>query len=396
MTRSLRIMSFSLFLWGLGEGMFFYLQPLYLQELGANPLEIGTYLGAAGVVLALCHIPAGIISDSIGSKQTMVAAWFCGMVAGWIMFLANSLGVFVLGMLLYGVSGFAIVPIATYVSNTRGKWSMARTLTTTNAIYGIGAIIGPFLGGQLAEQYGFRIIYGAAALVFTTSALMILRIRRQAKPTAQDGPRYRRVLSNTNLRTFLPLVFIGMFAMYLSWPLTPNFLQEEKLLSVGIIGSLGSFNALGIVLLNLTLGRIHPRTGFLLAQAITAGSVLILWQSESVHMFALAYFMAGGFRTSRSLVTAQVDELVSRADIGLAYGLAETVSASVLILAPIIAGVLYSSRPWSPYPLSIALIAFAVLLLLSFRPKIQPRMNMQQGSKEEKHEPMDDLGNSLH
>ena len=31
MTRTLRLLSLSLFLWGMGEGMFFYLQPLYLR-----------------------------------------------------------------------------------------------------------------------------------------------------------------------------------------------------------------------------------------------------------------------------------------------------------------------------------------------------------------------------
>jgi len=377
MTRALRIMSFSLFLWGLGEGMFIYIQPLYLRELGANPVQIGAFLGAVGVVLTLCYIPAGMLSDAFGSKRVMVAAWFCGVLATWIMFLAGGLGVFVLGMLLYGVSGFATVPIASYVSAARGAWTMTRTLTTTNAMYGIGAIMGPFLGGQLAEHLGFRVIYAAAALVFTTSALMILRIHGQATPPAHDGLSSRRLASNTNLRRFLPIVFVGMFAMYLSWPLTPNFLQEEKLLTVGIIGSLGSFNALGVVLLNLSLGRIHPRTGFLLAQVFTAGSALILWQTETVPFFALAYFLAGGFRTSRSLVTAQVDELVSRADIGLAYGIAETVGASVLILAPMIAGVLYSRSPWSPYPASIALIAIAVLLLKAFKPSIQPEQVLE-------------------
>ena len=40
MSADLILVAFSLFTWGIGEGMFFYFQPIYLQELGADPERI--------------------------------------------------------------------------------------------------------------------------------------------------------------------------------------------------------------------------------------------------------------------------------------------------------------------------------------------------------------------
>ena len=46
MNRSLRWLGAALFLWGLGESMFLLFQPIYLQQLGAGPIQIGVILGA--------------------------------------------------------------------------------------------------------------------------------------------------------------------------------------------------------------------------------------------------------------------------------------------------------------------------------------------------------------
>ena len=59
MNRDLRLLAFSLLLWGVGEGLFFYFEPIYLERLGANPVQIGFILGLTGAAAALSHsVPA--------------------------------------------------------------------------------------------------------------------------------------------------------------------------------------------------------------------------------------------------------------------------------------------------------------------------------------------------
>jgi hypothetical protein len=56
---------------------------------------------------------------------------------------------------------------------------------------------------------------------------------------------------------------------------------------------------------------------------------------------------------------ATVDGYVGRAQVGIAFGMMETVGAIVIIAAPPLAGVLYEIRPDLPYPVSLLLILLA-------------------------------------
>jgi MFS family permease len=81
MSRDLRLLAASLFLWGVGEGLFIYVQPVYLAQLGANAIQVGFVLGLAGAAMTVVHIPAGMLADHFGRKAIMAAAWMFGAVA---------------------------------------------------------------------------------------------------------------------------------------------------------------------------------------------------------------------------------------------------------------------------------------------------------------------------
>ena len=130
MNQSLMWLGVALFTWGIGEGMFVIFQPIYLKQLGAGPQNIGWILGAAGLMMALVPIPAGHLSDLWGRKQLLIAAWLCGALAGLIMALANTLFVFVIGILLYGVTLFVVSPLDSYLTAARGSWSVGRAITS--------------------------------------------------------------------------------------------------------------------------------------------------------------------------------------------------------------------------------------------------------------------------
>jgi MFS family permease len=365
MNRDLRLVALSLLIWGMGEGMFFYFQPLYIQQLGADPVQIGAILGVAGLAAALAHVPAGALADAIGRKKLMAASWLIGLLAAWIMFLARGLTLFAVGLVIYSLTYFVMSPLSSYITEARGAWPVARALTTTSAFFNLGVAVGPILGGVIAERIGLREVYGVAAALFVPSTALMLLIRSQPTVPHDGGSRYRNLLAHKELLGFLALALLVMFGLYLSWPLTPNFLHGIRGVSLGQIGILGTFNALGGVALNLALGRLTPRRGYLVGQFATGASVILLWRTTGMPWFALGYFLAGSLRPTRSMVTAQVESLVSRAEIGTAYGIAESVQSVALFLAPILAGLLFEIDPALPFPVSLAVIV--VMLGLTFR-----------------------------
>ncbi len=145
MSIDLILLSVSLFTWGIGEGMFIYFQPIYLQQLGANTMTIASVFSLFGLAMMIAHIPAGYLADRIGRKPLLVAAWTAGVLATGVMALARTLPVFILGMLVYGFTAFVSSPMNSYVTTARGKLSPVRAMTLVSAAYNLGAVLGPII-----------------------------------------------------------------------------------------------------------------------------------------------------------------------------------------------------------------------------------------------------------
>jgi MFS family permease len=383
MTRDLRLVALSLLIWGFGEGMFIYFQPIYLEQLGADPVQIGGILGLAAAGMLVSHLPAGALADHIGRKTIMVSSWIIALLATAMMALARGLPLFVAGMVLYNFTVFVMSPMSSYITQAGGEWSPARALTTVSAGFSAGMILGPVIGGQLAEQFGLRSVYGLAAGIFVISASLIVLIRPQPVDAAHDGHRYRQLLANRRFGGFLGLIFILNFGMYLAWPLTPNFLQSIRQVGLAQIGLLGAFTGLGTVVFSLALGHLPAKRGMLIAQALVGGAVLALWLGIGFPWYAAGYFLFAGFRTARSLITATIHGLVRPAEIGLAFGANETVAAAGLMAAGPVAGVLFDRQPSLPYPVGAGLILLGVLLSAALAPsthaEIEPEPPGERG-----------------
>lgn len=372
MTRDYLFLVASLFCWGIGEGMFFYFQPIYLQQLGASPVTIGFVLGLGGLVMTFSHIPAGWLADRIGRRPLLWAAWLCGLLSAWLMALAEGLVVFAAGAVLYNFTAFVISPLNSYLTEARGKLSVGRAITLSSSAFATGSVLGPWSGGLLGEAFGLRAVYFAAAGLFVLSTLLVFFLCPQPLEAHDGRGSFRDLLSNPRYLNFLGLAFLVFFALYLPQPLTPNFLQNQRHLSLAFIGQLGSLGSLGNAVFNLVLGQLAPRLGFFLAQAAVLFFGLLIWKGSGLPWYGAAYFMLGGYRAARSLASAQVRSFVKSHQMGLAYGIAETLNSLPLFLAPPLAGWLYELRPDLIYPVSLAAIGLTLLLSLLWLPRPAP------------------------
>lgn len=365
MTRDLKIVSASMLFWGIGEGMFFIFQPIYIQQLGADPILIGVILGINGLVMSASQIPSGYLADKVGRRPLMWFSWISGLVATWVMALAPSLGFFVAGLMLYGVTSSVMAPLNTYVQGARGHWSVGRAVSFISATYNIGGILGPILGGLVAESFNLRMVYYAAGVLFTVSTLIILFVRKQPIEdlTVIEGDGH--LLHNRRFVSMLAVISLVMIAVTLPQPLTANFLQNQRGLPLGQIGQLGSIGALGSVLMMLVFGNLPAGMAMMVGQAGLMLFSLLIWQGSSFVWFGLGYLFLGGYRLCRAMSVALVQPLVRKREVGLAFGLVESLNALAFMVTPIVAGFLYDWRPASIYPVSMVVLMLA--FLLSFR-----------------------------
>jgi MFS family permease len=368
MNPSLLWIAVALFTWGIGEGMFYMFQPIYLSELGAHPITIGYILGAAGFAMMIAHIPAGYLADRIGRRPLLITAWVIGIVATWTMALAPSLPMFVVGLLIYGFTAFVSSPLNSYVTAARGSWTVGRALSTISATFSLGIVLGPTTGGWIGEHFGLRSVYYVAGVLFVISTAFLLLIANQPLDSHNPSEPPPSLMTNRRYIGFLALGFFVMTATYLPQPFTAKFLQDVRGLSLEQIGFLGTIGGAGNAALLVLLGFLDARLGFIFGQIGVGIYSLLLWQTNGYGWFAAAYFLLGGFRAARSLFMAQIRPLVHESQMGLAYGISETFFGLTVIFAPIVAGFLYQRAAASVYPIALIAIIISVFLSLIFAP----------------------------
>ncbi len=368
MSRDFILVIISLITWGLGEGAFMYFQPLYLEELGASPLAIGGILGGVGLIMTIVHIPAGYLADRIGRRKMMWAAWSLGIISTIIMAAARSLAFFSVGIILYSATLFVVAPMNSYLTAARNKLSVEKAITTSSAGFSLGGILGPIIGGFLAENFGMRSIYFFSVGVFIISGIIILFVNPQIVEKKVVNPG-RALLSNRKFMSFLPLVFLVVMALFFAQPLAPNFLKNQRRISLQYIGILGSVTNLGNAILNILFGILPTRMSFILGQVSVGLFALLVWQTTGMPLLVTAYFLLGGYRATRSLLTAQAEKLVDPANLGLAYGITEMVGGLSMMAAPPLAGALYTRNPDFIFSTTLVLI-IPILLFFVFRRKM--------------------------
>ncbi len=361
MNRNLFFIAGALILWGMGEGMFLNFAPIYLSsQFSLGEQQIGFVLGAMGFFMLLMHIPGGHLADRIGRRPMLIMAWLMGLVSTLAMALATRLPLYLIGIFGYGLTAAVSSPLSSYVTAARGKYPVGTALALISATFSIGMALGPVTGGWVGDHYGLRAGYFIAMGIFFVSTFFILAIQPQPieKHDLESPP--VNLWNNKQYVSFLAVVAFAVFSMYLAQPLTPNFLNDARRLSLGETGWVFSAGALGNALLTVAVSRVKPRHGFLIAQALVILFAFFIWRGTGLPIFMLGYFLLGGFRAARPMAQAQARELVHGSQMGLAYGALETVSAIIFIIVPPLAGFLFERDPFIIYPLAIGLLLISI------------------------------------
>ncbi len=370
MNRNLPFVAAALLLWGFGEGLFFNFIPIYLaQQFILSEYQIGVVLGAFGLSMAITHIPAGRLADHFGRRPLLIIAWVLGLAATLVMGFALSLPLYLIGLFAYGLTAFVASPLSSYVTAARGNWDVSTALSLTTATFGLGMVLGPVTGGWIGDHYGMRMSFFVAAVVFLFSNLAMFLV--EAQPIDHHDPESPppNLIHNKQFIILMGVMTFAIFAMYLAQPLTPNFLTGVRGLSLSKTGIIFTAGASGNSLMAIFFSRVEPRRGFLFAQMLVILFAMFIWKGTSLPVFALGYFVLGGFRAGRPLVQAQARELVHDSQMGLTYGIMETVSSVIFILTPPLAGVLFEFDPIIVYPLAIGLILVSIFVTYQFSPR---------------------------
>lgn len=362
MKRDLKTLTISLSIWGLGESLFLFFQPIYLQQLGADALEIGTILAIMGFTLGLAQIATGYLSDHIGVKFILRVSWVMGTVATAMMAFAPNLSFYIFGMLIYALTGAVTAPMNSYISSIRGNLSIGQALSIPAGGFNLGSIFGPLLGGVISQLVGLRAIYWLAFGFFVISSILAFFLNEKEVFPHEEKEFVQKPWQNQSFILFLGLIFLLIFSSYLPIPLTPNFLFNIQNIPLSTLGILGALSSLGYILLAFFAAKNKPEKNLMISILLMLLFCSFIFFGKSILIFSFAFLFASGYRFLRSMVMAYSHQLVHRKHLGIAYGLIESIAGIAITLAPLLAGFIFSKEAGWLYIISI----FCLIVSLIF------------------------------
>lgn len=376
--RDTRWVLWSYFLWGVGEGLWIYMQPLYVRSLGASPAQTGLVLGMWGVGRLLFILPAGILADRYDARRLLIPGWYIGALGVLIIALAPGWQWAALGFLIYGISAAAIPITNLYLAQsaqhdpTRNPdLPLQRALTLLWAAYSLGLLVSPSIGGLISDAWGLRSVFLISLFWFTVSMWTILQTHSYPSPKRPAlGYDYRGLLRQRSVVTAFGVTTLAFIVIYTGQTLAPQYLEEIHDYSRTWIGVLGSLNALGTAVLSLMLGRLSSWRGFFASLCLVMLAFALLLWSGLWPVVVIGYFILGAYNAARPFAVSLISERVSEHQRGMAYALVDTLAGLAAVIGMNLAGRLYAVTPEWPFGVGIAglIVVWGLGLALAHRP----------------------------
>ncbi|MEE8329248.1 MAG: MFS transporter [Thermodesulfovibrionia bacterium] len=169
-------------------GTFETFLPLYAIEIGLSAYEIGIFLSAQVITLALTKPMMGRFSDRHGRKQQIFAGTIIGAVCIGSFSIFKTFIPLLAVSILFGLS-LSIVTSATYafIADLSRKDTHGLAMGVLGSIMDIGHTTGPLFSGVVATYFGFGKAFIGASLVLVTAAFVfwasvIMGSRKLPKP----------------------------------------------------------------------------------------------------------------------------------------------------------------------------------------------------------------------
>lgn len=363
--------------------MIFPILPLFAQrEFGLAPQAITLLSTSFFAAQFLAGPYLGRLSDRHGRIPILIISQIGTAVSFFFIGAAQSALMLFAARIVDGITGGNIIVAQAYVTDVTPREKRTESLGYIFAVFGIGIIIGPALGGVLASIFGPRIPYYFAAGVamltviltwFTLDETLTPEQRAANRQARQSNLNPTQLVRNIPLVAILGIAFMGQFAfgmmqstfaLYAEARLFPGLDDRTIDLGVGmLLAAVGLGQLLTQTFLLRPLLRRYGEIGLVTMGTISRAFAMLLYAivtSPWLGAIGSLFFAAGMGLTMpplQSLTTTVVDDDIR----GGILGVFQSITSLGIILSTAIAGLIFAITPTAPYWLG-ATLTFLLLL----------------------------------
>lgn len=392
---------FTIFLDMLGIGILIPIIPILFTDSGSvhyilpynTSVEWGYVL--LGFTFALFSIGQffaspiiGQFSDKLGRKKLLVVS-IMGTAIGHTLFalgiLFRSMPLLLFARLFSGISAGNIVVAQAAIADITTPANRAKNFGLLGAAFGVGFVVGPFLGGKLADP---NVVswFGATTPFWFAAALSLINVvlisfffnetHTHIKESAIEwGRSVKNIVRALNLRSVRPLFITNfLFQMGFSFYMTFStvFLLHRFGFTEGTIGNYFAYVGLWIVFTQAIVTRfMAPRFSEV---RILQNSIIVVGIAISIIVIApqssWLYFIVPFFAIAMGLTQANMTALISRSvgpEVqGEILGINGSLNALATTLPPLISGVMAAVlEPQAPLILASVIIIISGLYFIN-------------------------------
>ena len=396
---SLGTLFLTVFLDLLGFGLVIPFLPGVARNLGAGDF-VATLPGAVYSLMQFLFVPIwGRLSDRIGRRPVLLTS-IAGSVAGMAALgAANNLFLIFAARIFSGIATANIAVAQAYIADVTPPERRARGMGIIGMAFGLGFIIGPFVGGELGH---FTVLGRPGALAAFVAAglslvnlLLAIRTLPESLPPELRGQKVRRAtpLDLGQLRASLAVPGVGaaiaisflVIFWFAGMEQTFRLFTEDKF-GMSDEGTGRIFGLVGIVAATVQGGLIARLTRLygevrLIRSGAACQAIAFALLGLSPHFGSAALFgiylasalIALGSGLVTPSLSAYVSQRTARDAQGLTLGSLQSAGALARVLGPAVGGICYGAiNPSAPYLLGSAGMIAAALLALRLKPATEP------------------------
>jgi MFS transporter, DHA1 family, tetracycline resistance protein len=370
----------TIFLDLLGVGLLLPVLPYIVSKFQNDALTLGLVTLSYSAAQFLMTPVLGALSDRYGRRPVLLVSLF-GTAVGYFLFgWAETLAVIVFSRLLDGVTGGNISTAQAYLADITPPQDRAKSFGLIGAAFGLGFLLGPALGGQIAKLGLHAPAFAAGSLALVTMVLAYFFLPESLPPekrrrTGIEYNPFRQIvsaLSRANVRMLLIVTFLfslaysqlqSHFAFYTMarWQLT----EQDNSWYLTYLGFMA------VVMQGFLIRRLMPIFGerklSLFGLGLGIGGFLVTALAPGPLWLYLAMtFLAGGSGLVVPSLNALISQRAAPEEQGWLMGVSQSMAAFSRVVGPLMAGVVFDwiAAP-APFWIGAAVVALALVMLRS-------------------------------
>ncbi len=376
MNNKLNVLYFNIFLMFLGISIVIPVLPTILHDLDLNGSDLGMLVAVFAMFQMIASPFGGRFADKFGKKIIIIIGLLLFSISEFIFAMGNSFSILLVSRVLGGISASFVMPgVNGMIGDLSTSENRAKNFSYMSAVINTGFIVGPGVGGFLAEISHRMPFYFAGALGIIALLFSVFLLKEASDDDTNETTR-PKVKEPFPYKLFVVPVIIMLILSYglastetmFSLYTAEKVGFEPKDISIAITGGA----IVGVIFQLFLFEKLVGKIGEIkLTLFSLIYSVLILgafvYASHYITVMLVSFVIFIGFDLIRPSMTNYFSKLAGNNQ-GTAGGLNSAATSVGNLIGPLVAGAAFDIKIDFPLFIAMAFFIIASIIIAFYRP----------------------------